>query len=94
MASQRGTKKGGQATSSPLPKIRRLARNEEPLGVVVDWASRENVKAEIGTTMAVLDCTAAEAAQVFFLNAILTELAALNEALREEDDMGPGANPT
>ena len=44
--------------------------------------------------MAVLDCTAAEATQVFFLNAILTELHTLNAAmLEEEDDLGPGANP-
>ena len=93
MESQAGTKQGGKETSSPLPKIRRLARNEEPLGVVIDWASRPNVSAEIGTTMAVLDCTAADAAQVFFLNAILTELSLINEVLREEDDMGPGANP-
>lgn len=94
MPSQPGTNRDGKPGSSRYPKIRRLARNEEPLGSVIAWATRNPNKQEIQTTMAVLDCTAAEATQVFFLNAILTELHTLNAAmLEEEDDLGPGANP-
>lgn len=79
--------------SSQYPKIRRLGRNEEPNGSVLDWATRGANQSEIQTTMAVLDCTAADAAQIFFLNAILTELLELNATLRpDEDDLGPGAS--